>query len=197
MAEQNADITKTLVEAVNDLREYIRVTAQRRPEPDFGDSQLLPERIELPAQDARPGPAAGFQGDVVIPLPRQRHYEEGYLLPEEGDFPVNLTVTSGTSTETGTATPPQCGYEYDVEDARTSRKLAGTGTTPAVAAVDPIVSPHKWVRPTVGYMIAATFGYAHYTGAGVLVIGWINEIAEQEACGDDDGSTYDQGTWTP
>ena len=84
MAEPNADILKTLAEAVNDLREYLRVTAQRRPEMDFGDSQLLPERIELPAQDARQTQATPVE-DVVIPLPRQRHYEGGCLLPEDSE----------------------------------------------------------------------------------------------------------------
>jgi hypothetical protein len=110
-------------------------------------------------------------------------------------FPVALTVTSTTSVDTGNATT-QCGYEYDVADAITGRKLAGTDTDPAVAAADPIAAPHKWARPTVGYMIAATYGYACYDANDALSIGWINEVADQEACGDDDGSTYDQGTWS-
>ena len=69
--------------------------------------------------------------------------------PGGGMFPVALSVTSGTSTDTGTAST-KCGYEYDVKDAVTGEKLAGTGTDPAVAAVDPITGVHKWVRPTVG-----------------------------------------------
>ena len=88
-------------------------------------------------------------------------------------FPVTLAVTSGTAGDTGDATT-KCGYKYDVTD---SISGASMGT-----AVDPIVSPHKWVRPTVGYMIAATFGYAHRNSTGALVIGWINEVADQEAC---------------
>ena len=31
-------------------------------------------------------------------------------------------------------------------------------------------------------MIAATFGYAHFNAQGQLVLGWINEMVEQEAC---------------
>ena len=31
-------------------------------------------------------------------------------------------------------------------------------------------------------MIAATFGYAHYNAQGKLVLGWINEMVEEEAC---------------
>jgi hypothetical protein len=107
---------------------------------------------------------------------------------------LTLAVTSGTSTLTGNATT-KCAYTYDVEDALTGYKYFGTGTSPAVAAADPIAGVHKWVRPEFGYMIAATFGYAHRNATGVLVIGWINELAEQEAC-DGDETTIDQGVWT-
>jgi hypothetical protein len=31
-------------------------------------------------------------------------------------------------------------------------------------------------------MIKATFGYAHRNGSGHLVLGWINEVADQETC---------------
>lgn len=48
--------------------------------------------------------------------------------------------------------------------------------------VNPNVDPHQWVRPSVGYMKPATLGYAHTNSAGDLVIGWTNEIAEQERC---------------
>ena len=88
-------------------------------------------------------------------------------------FPVNLAVTSETAGDTGDATT-KCGYEYGVTDSISGASL---GT-----AVDPIAGVHKWVRPTVGYMIAATFGYAHRNSTGVLVVGWINEVADQEAC---------------
>ena len=107
---------------------------------------------------------------------------------DDGDVVVDpvvfltLTVTSGTSSETGGATT-KCGYEYDVEDAITGYKYAGTGTSPPVAAIDPIVSPHHWVRPEVGYMEDATFGYGHFDNSGNLNVDWINEYAQQEACG--------------
>jgi predicted AAA+ superfamily ATPase len=50
------------------------------------------------------------------------------------------------------------------------------------SGVDPTASPHKWQRPSVGYIIPATFGYAHWDADGQLVLGWINEVPDQEAC---------------
>jgi len=113
--------------------------------------------------------------------------------PDHDVFPVILAVTSETSALTGTATT-QCGYEYDVTDAWTGDALAGAGTDPAVAAADPITTPHKWVRPTVGYMLAATFGHASYNTDCALVLGWINEVADQEACSGPD-EIIDQGSY--
>jgi len=107
---------------------------------------------------------------------------------------LTLAVTSGTSANTGDATT-KCAYTYDVEDALTGYKYFGDGTDPAVAAVDPTAGVHKWVRPTRGFMLAATLGYAYRNATGALVIGWINEVADQEACGGETGNTYDQGTW--
>jgi len=85
-------------------------------------------------------------------------------------FPVNLTQTGGSQ---GTTTTP-ASWTYSVIDPVTSQTLA--------TAVNPTVSPHKWKRPSAGWMIAATFGYAHYNAQGQLVFGWINEMVEQEAC---------------
>ena len=85
-------------------------------------------------------------------------------------FPVNLTQTGGSQ---GTTTTP-ASWTYSVIDPVTSQTLA-TG-------VNPTVSPHKWKRPSAGWMIAATFGYAHFNAQGQLVLGWINEMVEQEAC---------------
>jgi len=66
-----------------------------------------------------------------------------------------------------------------------------TGDTLATA-VDPTASPHKWQRPSIGWMIPATFGYAHYhpdgSGGWELVLGWINETVDQEACETSGGS---------
>lgn len=47
---------------------------------------------------------------------------------------------------------------------------------------NPVAAPHQWKRPSVGFMIPATFGHAHWNAQGELVLGWINEVAEQEAC---------------
>ena len=85
-------------------------------------------------------------------------------------FPVNLTQTGGSQ---GTTTTPAT-WTYSVIDPVTSQTLA--------TAVNPTVSPHKWKRPSAGWMIAATFGYAHFNAQGQLVLGWINEMVEQEAC---------------
>jgi len=85
-------------------------------------------------------------------------------------FPVNLTQTGGSQ---GTNTAP-ASWTYDVIDPITEETLE--------SAVDPTASPHKWQRPSAGWMIAATFGYAHYNTDGELVLGWINEMVEQEAC---------------
>ena len=192
MAEQDADILKTIAETVNGLGDYLRKQAEKNPESSWAEMQNLPQPIDLPTTDH--SATTPEVEEVVIPLPRRPLYDEGYMLPEEGVFPVTLTVTAGTATDTGDATT-QCGYEYDVEDAITSEKLAGTGTDPAVNAVDPTAGVHKWVRPAVGYMLAATYGYGHRNEDGALVIGWINEIAEQEACGGEEGNTYDQGSY--
>jgi hypothetical protein len=90
-------------------------------------------------------------------------------------FPVTLTQSGGSQgDETTTAT-----WTYDVTDPATDESLA-TG-------VDPVSSPHQWQRPGVGQMIPATFGYAHYDKDDELVLGWINEIVDQEACQEDTG----------
>jgi hypothetical protein len=85
-------------------------------------------------------------------------------------FPVNLTQTGGSQ---GTTTTP-ASWTYSVIDPVTSETLATN--------VNPTVSPHKWKRPSAGWMIAATFGYAHWNTDGDLALGWINEMVEQEAC---------------
>jgi len=91
-------------------------------------------------------------------------------------FPVTLAQSGGSQgDEQNPAT-----WTYDVTDPATEESLA-TG-------VDPVSSPHKWQRPGVGQMIAATFGYAHYDKDDKLVLGWINEMVDQEACQEDSGN---------
>jgi len=89
-------------------------------------------------------------------------------------FPVDLTQIGGSQgDETNPAT-----WTYDVADVVTGDTLE--------SAVDPTASPHKWQRPSIGWMIPATFGYAHYvpndSNGYDLVLGWINEMVDQEAC---------------
>jgi len=94
-------------------------------------------------------------------------------------FPVELTQVGG---EQGDEENPAT-WTYDVLDVVTGETLA--------SGVDPVASPHKWQRPSVGQMIAATVGYAHYqpndAGEMELVLGWINEMVDQEACPDSGG----------
>ena len=89
-------------------------------------------------------------------------------------FPVDLTQYGG---EQGDEENPAT-WTYDVLDVVTGETLE--------SGVDPVASPHKWQRPSIGQMIAATFGYAHYqddgSGGLELVLGWINEMVDQEAC---------------
>ena len=89
-------------------------------------------------------------------------------------FPVDLTQVGGSQGDEETPAT----WTYDVLDVTTGDTLA--------SAVDPTASPHKWQRPSIGWMIPATFGYAHYvpneSNGHDLVLGWINEMVDQEAC---------------
>ncbi len=97
-------------------------------------------------------------------------------------FPVDLTQYGG---EQGDEENPAT-WTYDVLDVVTGETLE--------SGVDPVAAPHKWQRPSVGQMIAATFGYAHYQDDGAggleLVLGWINEMVDQEACPDSGSGGY-------
>jgi hypothetical protein len=91
-----------------------------------------------------------------------------------GVFPVDLTQVGGAQgDEANPAT-----WTYDVLDISTGETLE--------SAVDPVAAPHKWQRPAIDQMIAATFGYAHYVPNDSygydMVLGWINEMVDQEAC---------------
>jgi hypothetical protein len=93
-------------------------------------------------------------------------------LPHEPPlFPVVLAVSGGSQ---GDSQNPAT-WTYNVIDPLTGHMLA-TG-------VNPVLPPNMWRRPSVGYIVPATFGYAHWGEDGGLVLGWINEVAEQEACG--------------
>jgi len=95
----DSDILKTVIDAVNGIREYLRITDSQRPDIGFGDTQLLPDPIEPPTNDDQPEPQAALaQSEVVIPLPRARPYDEGYMLAEP-------LVEWGKVTEAPGATP--------------------------------------------------------------------------------------------
>lgn len=91
-------------------------------------------------------------------------------------FPVKLERTGG---EQGDDSNPAT-WTYDVRDLCTNELLA--------QGVDPVSDPHKWKRPSVGWMIEATYGHARFDDQGELVLTWINEMVEQEKCEDDEGS---------
>jgi hypothetical protein len=63
---------------------------------------------------------------------------------------------------------------------RSTEPLRRANTQPRSIPTRP--RPYKWKRPSAGWMIAATFGYAHWNTDGDLALGWINEMVEQEAC---------------
>jgi hypothetical protein len=88
-------------------------------------------------------------------------------------FPVTLTKADPAGSQ-GTASTA-ASWLYDVADAVTGETLAED--------VDPTGSHHLWRRPTVGQMVQATAGLAYWNANDELVITWINEVADQEACG--------------
>lgn len=86
-----------------------------------------------------------------------------------GTFPVTLIKDGGTQgTSMSAAT-----WKYTIYDANGFRLASN---------VSPVNSPHKWRRPSAGVMLVATAGMAHYAIDGNLILNWINEVAEQEAC---------------
>ena len=91
--------------------------------------------------------------------------------PAPAVFPVKLTQVGGSQ---GTSTTV-ASWTYDVKDFCTDETLS-------TAAVNPTTTPHKWKRPSVGQMIAATFGLARLDPDGKTVLTWINEVADQQSC---------------
>jgi len=85
-------------------------------------------------------------------------------------FPVALEQVGGIQ---GTASA-QATWTYDVKDPATGALWA--------ANVNPIAPPHGFKRPPAGQMIPATYGHAYLGEDGLPVLGWINEVADQEAC---------------
>lgn len=85
-------------------------------------------------------------------------------------FPVRLEMAGGSQ---GNESDPAT-WIYDVQDMMTGQDIEQN--------VNPVVPPHHWRRPSVGYVEQATFGFAYYNNQGQLSLGWINEVAEQEGC---------------
>ncbi len=85
-------------------------------------------------------------------------------------FPVTLSQTGGEQGDHEKA----ASWTYTVTDALSDEELEKN--------VDPTASPHRWKRPGLGAMSKANFGYAHYDNDDQLVLGWINEVIEVEAC---------------
>ena len=85
-------------------------------------------------------------------------------------FAVELEQVGGTQGDDTTA----ASWTYDVYDAASWELLA--------SAVDPTALRHGWQRPSVGQMIAATNGTAHWDIDDELVLDWINEMVDAEAC---------------
>lgn len=143
--------------------------------PTLTPSQLLTIQNDLAVEAAEAAQEIDIRWN-----PLQGHF---YALPPSSKsrvFPVNLNQTGGSQ---GTASGPAT-WTYTVFDAETSQVL--------LSNVNPVNSPHKWQRPSVGQMIKATFGYAHYQNNGSsspqLVVGWVNEVADQQACETDEGN---------
>jgi len=153
---------------------------------------VCPVKIDVPGEDAE-YPYADIVDGQTANL-EAKHYGAAAILWRAGGtgvqwalvrlgppmpafvFPVDLEQAGG---EQGDEENPAT-WTYDVSDPVTEDTLA--------EGVDPTADPHKWQRPSVGFMIAATFGYAHYNSDGDLVLGWINEMVEQASCEDAAGS---------
>ncbi len=91
-------------------------------------------------------------------------------------FPVVLSSVSGSA---GNATSA-ASYRYTVRDALTNQALSAN--VQLTTSNGTPLTPHRWRRPAAGRMTVATFGYASRDSQGRLVIGWINEMVEQQVC---------------
>jgi hypothetical protein len=93
-------------------------------------------------------------------------------------IPIVLVVRSGAS---GTSSLPTT-WSYDVYEF----KMTATGFVFAgdliMSNISPVTAPHLWRRPPVGRLLTATRGYAHFDTGHRLVIGWINEVYDQQRC---------------
>jgi hypothetical protein len=99
-------------------------------------------------------------GDVLVTLPMV--------------VPVALTQVGGADGDLdGPAT-----WTYNVA-------FEGSVTT-LLAAANPAASPHRHVRPALGSITPATYGYAHRLATGGWALGWINEVPVVAVCAADE-----------
>ena len=85
-------------------------------------------------------------------------------------FPINLVLAELASG--GPDFPTN--HMYNVFDASTGEDLG--------QFVNPGTAPHQWKRPDIGRYAPATFGLAYFNATDTLIITWINEVPELEAC---------------
>jgi hypothetical protein len=167
---KNPDILMQIVDAVNGIREYLRVRELNEPgASSWGTTELLPDPIALdtpPTSPVMPERMAAPAPPPPLPtIPGMR------LLEEQIGFPITLAQTGGTAVEDDQT---KADWTYTVTHALTGKELG--------LAVDPTAGNHTWVRPTKGYMTKATAGWAYMNNNRELVILWINEVADQGPC---------------
>ncbi len=85
-------------------------------------------------------------------------------------FPVTLVLAELAS---GSAELPT-NHMYHVFDVATGADLG--------QFVNPGAPPHQWKRPDIGRYAPATFGLAYRDASDNVIITWINEVPEPEAC---------------
>lgn len=85
--------------------------------------------------------------------------------------PVKLDFVSGDAGDENT----QCSFSYDILDPVDDSVLH--------AGVNITSGSHRWKRPSLGAMVAATWGLAHFdAGTGNHNVFWCNEVLDPEAC---------------
>ncbi len=162
-------------------------------------SPALPATWTYAVSDATSGITLGTNIDPVAPLhqwkrpptgkmiPATHGYASltggGFLvigwineLPELGAlavFPVSLVLAEF---DPGSDISPTR-HQYNIFDVATGAQI-----NPVGFFVNPDVAPHQWKRPTIGRYAPATFGLAYRDASDTVIITWINEVPELEAC---------------
>jgi len=171
----------TFVSGTGDVLRWQRMRYQRGQTPTFGEYETYgpSDVIGYPLEgkhgsDFTALKVVGAITSAAVPI--RATWRGGFWIIEtmggaESVFPVNLTNPSGgDGSSIGPAT-----WAYRVRDAITDATLLPAGTN--VGA-----SPHLWRRPPLGKMLVGTFGYAHRDRNGNVIVGWVNERPDQQAC---------------